>query len=81
MASSQDRNNPSTERLHGMLLAKSSSRIGRLNKSKQAVVIQQLVNEDMFTQDFHRKLKKLEGSINLDKTFVFKKQVKVEELI
>ena len=45
------------------------------------MVIKQLVNEDMFTQDFNRKLKKLEGSVNLDKTFVFKKQAKIEELI
>ena len=43
-------------------------------------MIKQLINEDIFTKDFKRKIAKQEGK-NLEKTVVFKKDVKVEDLI
>lgn len=42
----------SSEKLHAILIEKSSSRIGRLNKNTQQIAINQLINEDMFTKDF-----------------------------
>ena len=62
-----------------MLNTKSSSRIGRLNKNQQQVAIKQLINEDSFTKDFHRKQARNEGK-SIAQT-IFKKDVKLEELI
>lgn len=63
-----------------MLNQKSSSRIGRLNKNTQQVAIKQLINEDVFTKDFNRKIKKQEGH-GIPKTVRLKKDIKREELI
>jgi len=44
--------------LHTLLQGRSSSRVGRLNKMAQQVVIKQLVNENKLYQDFQLKLEK-----------------------
>lgn len=62
-----------------MLTEKSSSRIGRLNKNTQQIAIKQLINEEVFTQDFKRKVERQEGKFV--STIKFKKDIRVEELV